>query len=90
MERYTFRDYLMCDVTRTKRETLVRKELTRYERALRAARLPVEYLSAVGYGIRREALMQKRVELLPDGTARVCYDDMDEDEIVHRYENRIG
>ncbi|NCC59106.1 MAG: hypothetical protein EOM17_16040 [Synergistales bacterium] len=88
MEQTTFRDYLL-GVPRKKREAVIREQMQAYDAHLKAAAVPMPFVLTVGYGIRRESLMRKPVEEARNGSFRLVFANMDEDEIVRRYENSI-
>ena len=88
MEQITFRAYLQA-LPKAERGRLLALHMPEYEARLEAVRVPQWFLHAIGLGIRRNALLNKPVEYAGHKDCVLIYGDMDEDEIVRRYENSI-
>ena len=88
MEQITFRDYLQ-GVPKPQRGKLLVRHMIEYEAQLEASHVPLWFVRSIGFGIRRNALLSKPVEFVSKQDCVLSFDDMDDDEIVRRYENSI-
>ena len=88
MERITFHDYLQ-ELPKGERVRLMALHMPEYESRLVEAHVPLLFIRSVGLGIRQNALMNKTVEYTGRKDCVLAFGDMDEDELVRRYENSI-
>jgi hypothetical protein len=88
MNELTLREYLQ-GLPPVRRGPLLDAFLRLYEQRLEAARVPRGFLRQINPGVVRDTLLRKRVEWTGAGRLRVRFDDLEEDEVLRRYENSI-
>ena len=71
------------------REHQIARFMREYNAQLQAAHVPADFIISVPISDRRAALMAKEVFLDAASRPSIVWGDMDEDEIVRRYENFI-
>ncbi len=71
------------------REREIARYMREYNTRLQAAFVPLSFITSVPIADRRAALMQKEIFMDVSGRPVIVWGDMDEDEIVRRYENFI-
>jgi len=88
VDTITLRDYLQA-LPKAQRGRVFARHMAAYEAKLEAAHVPLQFIHTIGLGIRRNTLLCKSVETAGRNDCVLDYGDMDEDEIVRRYENSI-
>lgn len=88
MSELTLREYLQ-GLPQVRRGPLLDACLRRYEQQLEAAHIPRSFLRQINPGVLRDTLLRKRIEWTGAGRLHIRFDDLEEDEVLRRYENSI-